>query len=278
MKRAGFSPARVALIAEYTVREAARQRLPLLMGMLAAVTAGAALMLRDFNFGATELKFLLDAGLGALMIFGAILAIVAMAQLFFSEIERRTVLTVLAKPVWRAEFILGKFGGVLLLLLAYCGLGTALLTGLLWWREAALMSSDPAVFPDGRRVAYAGVALCGLVEWLKLGVLAALTLLVASYARSSLFAVGVGFLALITGHLLHLARDIPGNPDSLWLRGGSRVLSLMLPDFQLFAVADKVAAGESLPLSLVGGIAIYALGYMAAFSGMAVYCFRQREL
>ncbi|MDD2763862.1 MAG: ABC transporter permease [Opitutaceae bacterium] len=278
MKRVTFSPIRVALIAEYTLREAVRQRLPLLLILVAAATVGVALVLRDFNFGTSELKFLLDAGFGALAVFGAIFGIVGMAQLFFSEIERRTVLTVLAKPVWRMEFVLGKLGGVLLLLLGYCGLGTALLAGLLWWRETALMGTAPEAFPDGRRVAYAGVALCGLVQWLKLGVLAALTLLVASYARSSLFAVGVGFLALVAGHLLHLVRDFPGNTDSLWLRGGSRLLGLALPDFQLFAVADKVAAGESLPLNLVGGIAIYAVGYMAVFSGLAVYCFRHREL
>jgi hypothetical protein len=46
-------------------------------------------------------------------------------------------------------------------------------------------------------VPYAGVAWCGLVQWLRLGLLAALTLLVASYARSSLFAVLTGFLYLV---------------------------------------------------------------------------------
>jgi hypothetical protein len=53
---------------------------------------------------------------------------------------------------------------------------------------------------------------------------------------------------------------------------------LVLPDFQLFNVADRVATGEALPGTLIGGITVYALAYMGVFSGLAIYCFRHREL
>lgn len=278
MKRVAFSPARVALIAGYTFREAVRQRLLMVLIMVAAALVAGALFFRDFHFGSSELKFLEDAGFGAVAFFGAMLAIVAPVQLFFGDIERRTVLTVLAKPVWRAEFIMGKLGGVLLLLLVFCTVMTTLLAGLIAWRATGLMAAHPAAFATGRKAAYVALALCGLAQWLKLGVLAALTLFVASYARSSLFAMMAGFLALVACQLQYLARDFYGVVESGWARGGVWLLGLVLPDFQLFNFAEKVAAGENLSVGVIGGLAAYALAYMAVFSGLAVYCFRHREL
>jgi ABC-2 type transport system permease protein len=278
MKRLAFSPVRAAVIAGNTFREGVRQRLlPLLLAM-AAASAGGALILRDFNFGSSELKFLTDAGFGALTLFGAVLGIVVTAQAFFDEIERRTVLAVLAKPVRRAEFIVGKLGGVLGLLLVFCGALTALLAGLLWWRETALMAADPEAFKAGRQVAYGSVALCGLVQWLKLGVTAALTLLVASQARSSVVAVLAGFFALAVGHLQYLARDFYAMADARWAGVGARMLGLIFPDFQVFNVTDRVAAGEALAGGVVCAIAAYAFAYLSAYAGLAIYCFRRREL
>ena len=95
--------------------------------MFAVALVVSALLLGEFNFGASELKFLADFGFGALTFFGSLLAIIASAQLFFGEIENRTALTLLAKPVRRSEFILGKFVGVWAVSFLFCALvGTAL--------------------------------------------------------------------------------------------------------------------------------------------------------
>src|SRR6185369_13242341 len=131
------------LIAQNTLREAARQRLLLFLLFLALALVLGARWFRDFNFGAPELKFLADCGFGAMAFFGSALVIAATAQLFFSEIENRTVLTLLAKPVWRAEFVLGKFFGVIVVVGVFCALLTGLLAAVLWSREAALMRELP---------------------------------------------------------------------------------------------------------------------------------------
>lgn len=278
MKWPALSPGRVALIADMTLRESLRQRMPGLLAALAAALAGGAWLLRDFNFGSSELKFLMDAGLGAQAFFGAILAIVAPAHLFFAEVERRTVHLVLARPVRRAEFIFGQLGGVLLLLLGFCALLTLLLAGLLWWRETGLRQTHPEAFAQGLRVPYAGLAWAGLVQWLRLGVLSAITLLVASYARSSLFATMAGFSALVICQLQHLARDFFGLMESPWARGGAWLVGVMTPDLHLIDVADKVAAGEPLPAGLIGGVAAYAVVYIGLFGGLAAFCFHHRDL
>src|SRR6185436_3698654 len=99
-------------------------------------------------------KFLADCGLGAMAFFGAALTVAATAQLFFSEIENRTALTLLAKPVWRAEFILGKFLGVAALAAIFCALLTSLLAAVLWWREGQLMEEFQETFAQGRVISY----------------------------------------------------------------------------------------------------------------------------
>ena len=97
MNRVSFSLIRMLLIARNTLLEASRQKLFSFLLLLALGLVGGAQSLREFNFGASELKFLADLGYGAMAFFGAALTIAATAQLFFSEIENRTALTLLAK-------------------------------------------------------------------------------------------------------------------------------------------------------------------------------------
>ena len=112
MSAVPFSWGRVRLIAAVTLREALRQKLVAVLALIAVGLVAGVRALRDFNFGASELKFIADFGDGAIAGFGAVLTVTLTAQLFFSEIENRTALTLLAKPVWRTEFLMGKFLGV----------------------------------------------------------------------------------------------------------------------------------------------------------------------
>ena len=102
-------------IARLTFLEAVRQRFFNFLVLLSLALIGSANFFRQFDFGPQELRFISDFGLGGITFFGSILAIVATAQLFFGEIENRTALTMLAKPVRRWSFIAGKLLGVALL-------------------------------------------------------------------------------------------------------------------------------------------------------------------
>jgi hypothetical protein len=276
--RVPFSLRRVRLIAQNTLVEASRQRLVSFLVLLALGLVLGARWFRDFNFGAPELKFLADCGFGAMTFFGSALTIAATAQLFFSEIENRTVLTLLAKPVWRAEFILGKLLGVAAVIALFCGLMTALLALLLWTREGQLMMDYPDAFSRGRTVDYAAVALGGGMQALKLLVLAALTLLVASFAQTQLFTVVTGFFVLVIGHVQYLAQEAYQRSASWWgkLVGGG--LSSLFPNFQLFAPADVQLALERTGWVEAGWVTGYALAYSAVAVGLAIYAFRHREI
>lgn len=278
MSTVPFSLRRTWLIALNTLREAARQKLFAFLLLLALALVLGARWFRDFNFGAPELKFLADCGFGAMAFFGAALTIAATAQLFFSEIENRTALTLLAKPVWRTEFVVGKFLGVAALAAAFCGLLTVLLAAVLWWREGQLMEEFSENFAQGRAVSYGLVALAGFMQWLKLAVLAAFALLVASFAQTQLFTVVTGFFILVICHLQYLAQDAYARSGS-WLGqilGG--FIAGIFPNFQVFALADSLAAADAPPAAHVARVTLYALGYMVVACGLAVFSFRQREI
>jgi hypothetical protein len=278
MSSVPFSCSRTLLIAQNTLLEAARQKLLNFLLFLALALVVGARWFRDFNFGAPELKFLADCGFGAMTFFGAALTIAATAQLFFSEIENRTALTLLAKPVWRTEFILGKFLGVAALVAVFCASLTALLAAVLWWREGELMREFPDNFAQGRTVSYTMVALAGALQWLKLAVLAAFALLVASFAQTQLFTVVTGFFILVICHLQYLAQDAYTRGGALLGRVMSGAIASVFPNFQLFALADSLNAADAPPWSDVARIGVYALGYIAAASALAVFSFRKREI
>ena len=274
MSAAGFSPGRTWLIARNTLREAARQRLFQFLVLLALALVLGARWLRDFNFGAPELKFLADCGFGAMAFLGSALTITATAQLFFSEIENRTALTLLAKPVWRAEFILGKLLGVAALAAVFC----ALLTGLLAWREAELAALTTDAVVSGGGVSHAMVALGGLMQWLRLLVLAAFTLLVASFAQSQLFSVVTGFLVLVVCHLQHLAQESYVRAGSAAGMIMSALISAVFPNFQIFLLVDSLAAVDLPAAGEVIRVVLYGAGYAAAAALLAILSFRRREI
>lgn len=273
-----LSVVRVLLIAQNTLREAVRQKLLLFFALLALALVLGARWFRDFNFGAPELRFLADCGFGVMAFFGAAMVITATAQLFFSELENRTVLTLLAKPVWRAEFIFGKFAGVAALAGIFCVLLTAALVVVLWARETELMRSFPDAFPAGRAVHYSNLVLAGMLQWLKLAVLGALTLLVASFAQTQLFTVGAGFFLLVICHLQYLAYDAyAGVAWSLGRVAGLGLISIF-PNFQVFTLADSIAAEDAPTAASVVRVVGYGLGYLVTCCGLAVFSFRRREI
>jgi ABC-type transport system involved in multi-copper enzyme maturation permease subunit len=281
MSRVAFSWRRLGLIAGNTLREAVRQRLFPGLLLVAVALVASVRFFGEFNFGTSELKFIADFGLGAVVVFGSILSLAATAQLFFAEIEHRTALTLLARPVWRAEFVFGKLLGVWAVVGLFCVVLTVLLVGLLAWRESALMAQFPEAFAAGRHVHYGGVIVAGALQGLKFGVLIAFTLLIASYARSQLFTVMAGFLVLAICHLQYLGRELHVNGlagPARWVAEGAAVL---FPNFQVFYVGEFLVTGPggvALGADMILRVTAYGLVYVLVLGGLAVVSFRSREL
>jgi len=276
-----MSPAiHIAAIAKNTFREALRQKFVNFLVILAVALVLSANFFRQFDFETGELKFIADFGFGAILLFGSILAIVMSAQLFFAEMENRTALTMLAKPIRRWEFLTGKFAGIALLLAAFVLLMSAVLAGFLWLRENELMGQFPDAFAEGRLVSYSGLALYALVQWLKFSLLAAITLLIASFANTNLYCVVMAFFVMLICQLQYVAQERLDDIDILVLKGLAWTAARIFPNFQLFNVGQPLAFPEpavSLPMA-VPSIAGYAILYTLCFLGLTLYSFRHREI
>src|SRR4051794_12726988 len=102
---------RVAAIAYNTFREAVRDRVLYNLIAFALLMVGAAVLFGQISMG-IERIVLVNLGLTALSLFGVVIAIFIGIGLVSKEIEKRTLYTVLTRPVRRYEFILGKFFGL----------------------------------------------------------------------------------------------------------------------------------------------------------------------
>ena len=107
-ERVGFSAHRVSVIAVNTLTEAVRQKVFILFLLIGLVFIASAIFFAHFSFG-EQMKFIKDTCLGVISVISTLIAIVGTAQLLPSEVENRTIYTILAKPVRRFEFLLGKF-------------------------------------------------------------------------------------------------------------------------------------------------------------------------
>jgi len=102
---------RIAAIASNTFREAVRDRVLYNLIAFALLIVGAALLVGQVSIG-IERIVLVNLGLTAISLFGMVIAIFIGIGLVSKEIEKRTLYTVLSRPVRRWEFILGKFFGL----------------------------------------------------------------------------------------------------------------------------------------------------------------------
>lgn len=271
---------RIKTIAANTFLEAVRQKLFNFLLILSIALIASSNFFRQFDFGTSELKFIADFGMGGIFFFGSILAVVASAQLFFSEIENRTALTILAKPVYRWEFIFGKYAGIMGVLFIFTTLMIFLLGVMLFWRETQLMEQNPDAFANGRMVSYGGLMVFGLLQWIKFGIISAITLLIASFSNTNLYTVVVSFFIFIICQLQYIARDNFSEiafPLLRWLVG---VLSLIFPNFQMFNIGDDLLFTSVDPLGAgtLWTVALYGVLYILAFNALAVYSFKNREI
>ncbi len=248
---------RIRLIALHTLGTALRMRLTILLGLVGAGLVLAALWLREFNFGTAELKFIGDFGLGAVGLLGTLLAALVTAQLFFNDLAGGAVYCVLTRPVRRWEYLAGQLAGVAALLALFTAALGLLVAGLLVWRGAQL-GAAPFAVP-------AFLCACA-VQWLKLTLVSAMTLLVCSYAGTALFASCAGLLLALAAHLRPL---ISAGGRTAWLR--------LWPNLALFDADSLFASGQPPSGTVMLGVATYWAAYVVLFGTLAAYVFKRRE-
>ncbi len=313
-----FNLGRVWTIALNTLVEVTRQKVFYFMIVFALLMIAAASFFSIFTFGqeaqhTLQIKFIKDTGLGAISIFGAIIAIVATAQLLPAELENRTIYTILAKPVHRSEFLLGKFTGSALLLLISVLLMGALFLSVVFLKErhlAAATSRDtielaesalanqkditPAakeqILTQARQKAaqivadihktagYDGIVKALAATLVKLLLVAAITLMFSTFATSLVFTVVVSAILYFAGHLVPVAQRFYAGSEALPGKLMSGIITWVVPNLAVFDVADDLFVGAPLPWLKALKITSYGVFYLLVTLTLAHLFFRQREI
>ncbi|MBK1877152.1 ABC transporter permease [Pelagicoccus mobilis] len=267
---------RTLAIAGNTFREAIRMRLFLLLLVTGVVSLAGGLYFQEFNLGSGELRFIADFGFGAMTLFGSIVAVVATVQLIFGEIEHRTVLPILAKPVSRGEFLLGKLIGAWGTVCCFVGMLALALILALWIRESQIIARSGSEIASEDSINYLGVLLFAAMQCMRLMVLACITAFFSSYASSSMFAVFMGFFAWIIGQLRGVLVE-QWNQGEASLFSVSGFLSLIVPDLRLFDLGAAAFGASSFDGGQVVGLVLYAGVYATLYGCLAALVLKNRE-
>jgi ABC-type transport system involved in multi-copper enzyme maturation permease subunit len=102
---------RVLVIGLNTFRENLREKLLYNLVIFALLIIGSSILLQRLSLGDTNRLFL-DLGLASINIFGVLIAIFIGIGLVSKEIDKKTIYTIISKPVSRHEFLLGKYFGL----------------------------------------------------------------------------------------------------------------------------------------------------------------------
>jgi ABC-2 type transport system permease protein len=253
-------PGRVLAIALNTFREAIRNRILYLLLAFAVALIFCAKVLSLLTVGSEE-KIIKDFGLATIEVFGVLTAVLMGIGLVSREIERRTVLVLLAKPMHRAEFVLGKYGGlVLTLLVNTCVMGLSFF-GLL----IALGIADPAVL------------LAVLMLFLQFLLITALAILFSCLSNPIVSCL-LTLALYVIGHLLWSFDLLKARLASQAGRALCGILYYLLPHLGNFDIKGEVVHGLPVPLARVAWAALYLAVYGSGVLLLACTVFERKEL
>jgi ABC-2 type transport system permease protein len=287
-----FSFGRIAAITLNTLTELMRQKIFYVLLIFALLLIASSMFMARLAFQ-QEFQILKDVSLGAMSLFTSLLAIVATARLIPQDIEDRTVYTILAKPVPRFEYVLGKLAGVLLLLAISTLVMSAMFFLVLYTREQIMlhqtlrqMVATPREQVDDALRAVRSSALNisifpGIaIIYLKACLIAALTLFVSTFATTNIFTIVVMAFIYFIGHLQSLAREYWLQEHSVgWMaRLFLMLVALIFPDLQTFNLVDDIVAGAVISLGLFAKTAALGIFYTATYALLAAFVFSGREL
>jgi ABC-type transport system involved in multi-copper enzyme maturation permease subunit len=249
-----------------------------------------------------QIKFVKDAGCGAIGIFGFLITLLSTAQLIPQELHNRTIYTILAKPVRRAEFLLGKFLGMVLLLTLCTALMSLAFAATIYWQESKALAQTEAIYgqnsqwksnPDA--VASHDHDVAGvlaqtrdpqlveavLLVYVKLLMTTGIALFISTFATSSIFTIVTTFMIYLIGHMESTAREFwlaSGASSSIWQNSLVGFISLLIPDMNSFTIVDEILAGNKVPwhdaLNLIG----YADVYLIVLLAVSIVIFDYREI
>jgi ABC-type transport system involved in multi-copper enzyme maturation permease subunit len=254
---------RILHIATNTFREAVRDRVLYNLIAFALLMSAAAVLVGQISIQIERLV-VINLGLTAVSLFGLVIAILIGIGLVSKEIDKRTLYTVLSRPVRRWEFIAGKFFGLT---------GTLIVNTLFM---AAGVFSALAYVSHGFTASDAWILVALYFIVLEFVLITALALFFSSFSTpifSAVFAFWLFVIGSFAGDLRNFAAMTHG--VTRWL---ATAAAYLVPNFSDLNVISQVAHGEAVPARLIVLNTAYVLVYASAVLSAAVLIFERRNL
>jgi Cu-processing system permease protein len=257
---------RIWAIALNTFREAARIRV--LYGILVLVVGSnlLALVLGQLSLQDSG-RVARDVGLAGISLFGSLTAILLGVFLLYTEVQRRTIHAIVAKPISRWEFVVGKYLGMVLVLTVLVGVFALAMFAMLLLEGSGLSSA---------------VSKALILSWFEVLTVAAIAIFFSSF--STPFLSGIFALAMwVIGRLAPELESVTQN-SAPWIRITTKIALEVTPDIHLFGVSGRTldgaavsVHGEFVPWSYVALASGHGLGWIIALVALAALLFNRRD-
>lgn len=248
-------------VAVMTFREAVRDRILYLLLAFALVMIAAARFLALLTVG-SEVRIVADTGMAAIAFFGVLTAIFVGVSLITKEIEQRTAYTILARPMTRGTFVLGKYLGLLMTLWVNAGVMSLGFVLLLALRGDPILPVLPALW----------------LTAMELAVVTALALFFSALATSSILGILFTLGLYVAGHLVWSFPLLAGRLGPGWGARAVMAVYYVLPNLDRFNVRAAVIHGDPVPLEFIVLQTAYGLGWVILLLLAAALAFSRRDL
>ena len=251
---------RIWTIARNTLREAVRNKVLYTLLFFAILIISIGVVLSALSYVESE-RILQDIGFAAIRLFSVAIAIFVGVSLIHREVERRTVYTILSKPLSRAEFLLGKYLGLVVTI---------------WMQMAIMVVAFAIVSLATGAPLNAGHAVAFLLTAVELALIVAVATFFSAFTTpllASFFSVGIWAV----GHLTRDLRDIGLSSDSESIRQVTAIFHRVMPDLDSFNFSIEATHGLAFAASDVWLPLLYGMGYVAIVLISAVAIFERRD-
>ena len=262
----------IARVAVSVFRESVRDRILYSIVVFAVLLMATSYLLGQLTAG-QDVKIIKDLGLASIATFGLFIAVFIGIGLVWKEVEKRSIYSLLSKPIRRSEFVLGKYSGLVLTLVVNIAVMTVAFYGVmafLDWQLDPLTGEWPVPPADPQMLKAIGLIVVELM------LVTAIALFFSTFSTPFLSA-GLTVGLWVIGHFnadLRNFEAIVDSPAAVWL---ARVLYYVLPNFAAFDVKAQVVHGQPVAMSYVGLVTLYGLTYVALVLTAAVAIFSRRD-
>lgn len=258
-----MSIGRIWAVATNVFREVIRDRILYLIGFFAIILFAIASLL-PYVAAATQDKILLDVGLAAIGLAGLVTAVFIGTGLINKEIEKRTVFVLIAKPVSRSEFIVGKHVGLSAVL--------AVLVAAMTLIYLAVLAINQVSYP------LLSILIAVVYQFLELSLITAVAILFGVFT-SSILATVLTFAIYLMGHFSRDLVEFGRLSENATVERITEAAYLVLPDLSRLTLRNEAIYGTELfppPLEMVSH-ALYGVVYAALLLAIATLIFARRE-